>query len=158
MYYTKFNTKYFEIVLIGDENGLQRLYANINNDFNPDKDWVLNNNLFEDVKEQIIEFFEGKRQTFNVKINMKGTDFQKKVWTELLKIPYGQLYTYKEIATNVGNEKASRAVGMANRNNPIPIIIPCHRVVGSNGNLTGFALGLDIKEILINIEKRYKFN
>ena len=78
----------------------------------------------------------------------------KKVWDELLNIPYGEVRTYKEIAEKIGNKNASRAVGMANHKNPIPIIIPCHRVIGSNNKLVGYALGLDVKQYLLNLERK----
>ena len=106
------------------------------------------NNAFNQIK----EYLEGKRKEFDIEINPKGTDFQKMVWKELLKIPYGETRSYKDIAARVNNPKGSRAVGMANNKNPIPIIIPCHRVIGSNGNLTGYAGGVNIKEKLLRIE------
>lgn len=101
---------------------------------------------------QLEEYFSGKRQVFDLPLAPKGTAFQKRVWQALMEIPYGQLRTYRQIAENVQNEKACRAVGLANNRNPIPIIIPCHRVVGSNGRLVGYAGGLDIKKKLLNIE------
>ena len=103
---------------------------------------------------QLTQYFEGKRKEFNLPINLKGTEFMKKVWNELEKIPYGKTVTYKEIAERVGNPKAARAVGMANNKNPIPIIVPCHRVIGANGKLVGYALGLDMKEQLLNLEQK----
>ncbi len=109
--------------------------------------------LIKEAGNQLKEYFEGKRKSFDLKIEPVGTEFQKSVWQALLDIPYGELRSYKDIAIAVGNEKASRAVGMANNKNPISIIIPCHRVVGSNGKLVGYAGGLDIKELLLNIEK-----
>ena len=102
--------------------------------------------------QELEEYFEGKRKKFDVPLNPKGTEFMKKVWDELLKIPYGKTKTYGEIAKSIGNPKASRAVGLANHNNPIPIIIPCHRVIGKNKKLIGYALGLDKKEYLLNLE------
>ena len=102
---------------------------------------------------QLKEYFEGSRREFDLPIEMNGTQFQKKVWKELLKIPYGETRSYKDIAISIGNEKACRAIGMANNKNHIPIIIPCHRVIGSNGKLVGYAGGIDIKEKLLNIEK-----
>ncbi len=155
MYYTRFNTRFCEIILVGDENGLTNLHLNTGKgkrNFEISDKWILKDDFFIDAINEIEEFFEGKRKGFNVKLNPKGTDYQKKVWNELSKIPYGEVYTYKQIATNAGNEKASRAVGMANSKNPIPLIIPCHRVVGSNGKLTGFAHGIAIKESLIKFE------
>lgn len=102
---------------------------------------------------QLKEYFEGNRKSFDLPIDAKGTEFQKKVWDELLKIPYGETKSYKDIALAIGNEKACRAIGMANNKNPIPIIIPCHRVIGSNGKLVGYAGGINVKEKLLNIEK-----
>ena len=101
---------------------------------------------------ELEEYFEGKRKTFDIKLKPKGTEFQKKVWKELEKIPYGEIRNYKDIAEACGNPRASRAVGMANNKNPHPIIIPCHRVIGSNGKLTGYAGGLKIKAALLRIE------
>lgn len=102
---------------------------------------------------QLKEYFEGNRKSFDLPIDAKGTEFQKKVWNELLKIPYGETKSYKDIALAIGNEKACRAIGMANNKNPIPIIIPCHRVIGSNGKLVGYSGGINVKEKLLNIEK-----
>ena len=110
--------------------------------------------LLLETQKQLKEYFEGKRTKFEIPLNPKGTEFMKKVWKELLKIPYGEVRTYKEIAEKVGNSKASRAVGMANNKNPIPIIIPCHRVIGSNNKLVGYALGLDMKKYLLDLERK----
>lgn len=103
---------------------------------------------------QLKEYFDGNRNSFDVPISAKGSQFQMKVWKELQKIPYAETATYKEIAENIGNKNASRAVGMANNKNPIAIIIPCHRVIGSNGNLTGYASGIEIKKFLLDLEKQ----
>lgn len=102
---------------------------------------------------QFCEYLEGKRKEFKLKYNLKGTYFQKSVWNELLKIPYGETKSYKEIAKAIGNEKACRAIGRANNKNPIAIFIPCHRVIGSNGKIVGYAGGLDLKEKLLKFEK-----
>ena len=102
---------------------------------------------------QLKEYLSGKRKSFDIEIEMMGTEFQKKVWKELLNIPYGETRSYKDVATAIGNKKACRAVGNANNKNPIAIIVPCHRVVGSNGCMTGYAGGIDIKEKLLKIEK-----
>lgn len=104
--------------------------------------------------EQLKEYFAGVRKTFDLPIKLCGTPFQMRVWQQLQKIPYGQTQTYKQIAEAIGKPKASRAVGMANHNNPIAIIVPCHRVIGSNGLLTGYAGGLDFKQYLLNLEKQ----
>ncbi len=103
--------------------------------------------------EQLNEYFQGKRQSFDLPLDFAGTEFQQKVWQALLTIPFGETRSYKQIAEQVGNVKAVRAVGAANGKNPISIIAPCHRVVGANGKLVGFAGGLDNKEILLKIEK-----
>lgn len=106
--------------------------------------------------QEIFEFLNGQRKNFTFKINPVGTEFQKAVWKALLDIPYGEVKTYKDIAIAIGNPKACRAVGLANNKNPIPIVIPCHRVIGSNGKLTGYAYGLSLKSHLLNLEKGAK--
>ncbi|HRI46867.1 MAG: methylated-DNA--[protein]-cysteine S-methyltransferase [Ignavibacteriaceae bacterium] len=105
-----------------------------------------------DVPKQLKEYFEGKRKKFSVKMDLSGTPFQLKVWKELTKIPYGKTISYKDLAKKTGDVKAVRAVGTANGHNPIPIIIPCHRVINSNGELGGYSGGLDIKVILLTLE------
>lgn len=107
-----------------------------------------------DVIRQLRAYFAGELETFELALAPGGTPFQQKVWSELLKIPYGETTSYGELARRIGNPNASRAVGLANGSNPIPIIIPCHRVIGSNGNLTGYGGGLPIKEKLLALEKR----
>ncbi len=101
---------------------------------------------------QLSEYFDGSRKMFDFKYELRGTEFQKKVWNALLQIPYGETRTYKDIAIAVGNEKACRAVGLANNKNPISIAVPCHRVIGVNGKLVGYAGGLEIKEYLLKME------
>lgn len=103
---------------------------------------------------EIQEYLAGRRTSFSVPLNPQGTDFQKRVWNALQNIPYGQTRSYKEIAQVLGNEKAVRAIGMANNKNPLPIFIPCHRVIGTNGDLVGYAFGLKIKQFLLDLEKR----
>lgn len=102
---------------------------------------------------QLNEYFAGKRQIFDLPLDFSGTEFQQKVWQALLTIPFGETCSYKQIAEQIGNVKAVRAVGAANGKNPISIIAPCHRVVGANGKLVGFAGGLENKDILLKIEK-----
>lgn len=102
---------------------------------------------------QLEEYFNQKRQEFNLPLNPEGTPFRQKVWSKLYQIPYGEIRTYKDIATQIGNPNACRAVGSANNKNPIPIFIPCHRVIGSNHSLVGYAGGLEIKRELLSIEK-----
>ena len=108
--------------------------------------------LLQEAKRQLEEYFAGERKEFDLPIFLHGTDFQKKVWNALLTIPYGNTLSYGEVAAQIGNPKASRAVGGANNKNPIMIIVPCHRVIGANGDLTGFACGLSAKEYLLKLE------
>lgn len=103
---------------------------------------------------QLCEYFDKKRQIFELPLELNGTSFQKKVWNALSEIPYAQTRSYKEIATFIGNKNASRAVGHANNKNPIAIIIPCHRVIGSSGKLVGYAGGLEIKKALLELESQ----
>lgn len=109
-----------------------------------------------DVVTQLQEYFEGKRSTFNVKIAPKGTDFQKRVWKELLNIPFGKTLNYQQIANKLGDPKVIRAAASANGKNPISIIIPCHRVIGSDGSLTGYAGGLHRKKWLLEHENPWQ--
>ena len=104
---------------------------------------------------ELEEYFAGRRKVFSVPLSIHGTEFQMKVWRELMQIPYGETAAYRDIARRIGNEKACRAVGMANHANPLPVFVPCHRVVGAGGRLTGYAGGLEIKKILLEIEEKY---
>ena len=108
--------------------------------------------LLHESAQQILAFLDGKRQLLDFPIRMVGTPFQQRVWHALQQIPYGTTRTYGEIAAAIGNPRASRAVGMACNKNPLPFIVPCHRVVGANGNLTGFAYGTDAKRWLLELE------
>ncbi|MDR1730101.1 MAG: methylated-DNA--[protein]-cysteine S-methyltransferase [Prevotellaceae bacterium] len=109
--------------------------------------------LIRQMYSELEEYFNGKRKSFEVPLKPSGTSFQQSVWKALQEIPYGETRSYKQIAEMIGKPAACRAVGMANNRNPIPIVIPCHRVVGTNGDLTGYAGGLDIKRKLLEIEK-----
>ena len=109
--------------------------------------------LIKKAASQLFEYLNGKRMEFDLPLLKDGTDFQISVWNELLKIPYGETRSYKDIAVAINNEKAVRAVGMANNRNKISIFIPCHRVIGSNKKLVGYGGGLEIKEFLLNLEK-----
>jgi methylated-DNA-[protein]-cysteine S-methyltransferase len=104
-------------------------------------------------KNQLAEYFQGNRKIFDLPLVINGTDFQNQAWQQLLKIPYATTISYGEQAAKIGDKNKARAVGMANGLNPISIVIPCHRVIGSNGQLTGFGGGLDKKEYLLNLEK-----
>jgi len=111
------------------------------------------NSLLKQAFIEISEYLDGKRKNFTFNTNPKGTSFQKQVWNALLTIPYGTTCSYKDIAIKINNPKAYRAVGLANNKNPIMIVIPCHRVIGSNGKLVGYAGGLNIKEQLLKLER-----
>lgn len=110
--------------------------------------------IIEKAYQQLTEYFAGKRTEFDVPIHLEGTEFQQKVWAALQTIPYGETRTYGEIAKQIGSPKAFRAVGGANHNNPVMILVPCHRVIGADGSLVGFGGGLDMKEYLLKLEKR----
>ncbi len=143
-----------EIVIIEDKGKIVEIDIAKNNKLDniEEKD----TELLLQTEKQLKEYFEGKRFDFEIPLNPTGTEFMQSVWKALEQIPYGETRTYKEIADAVGNPKASRAVGMANHRNPIPIIIPCHRVIGSNNKLVGYGLGLDMKQYLLELEKEYK--
>jgi methylated-DNA-[protein]-cysteine S-methyltransferase len=112
-----------------------------------------NHLLLLEVERQLGEYFAGKRESFSVPLDMKGTQFQKNVWEQLLAIPFGETRSYGQLAKKLGKPQAMRAVGAANGRNPISIIVPCHRVIGSSGKLTGFAGGLETKASLLHLEK-----
>ena len=156
MYYTKITTKLCEITLIGDEEGLRQLYLHTASSNKPSPmigtNFVKDETFFKDIILQLQQFLSGKHQNFDVLINPQGTTFQKTVWEALRQIPYGQTRTYKQVASIIGNPNASRAIGMASSNNPLSLIIPCHRVIGTNGKLTGFASGLKTKQQLLTLE------
>jgi len=151
--YCYYQSPFGKLLLIGNDGILEELHF-------PDaaeqeliaEDCQYDETVFNEVLRQLAEYFAGNRQVFDLKIVPKGTPFQKRVWQELQKIPFGRTASYGEIAERVGNAKACRAVGMANNKNPIPIIVPCHRVIGKNGSLVGFGGGLDLKRQLLNLE------
>jgi methylated-DNA-[protein]-cysteine S-methyltransferase len=119
---------------------------------NKQKSKRLSTSLSKELQRQMNAYFKGKLKSFDISLGPKGTEFQKRVWNELLEISYGESQTYGEIAKKINNPKGQRAVGMANNKNPIPIIIPCHRVLGQNLKLVGYAGGLSVKKELLNLE------
>lgn len=141
-------TKIGYITIYEKDNKVNRIsfgkYSNSTTNDNP----VLNM-----AYQQICEYLKGERKFFSFPYELTGTDFQKKVYSKLLNIPYGKVSTYKDIAISIGKEKACRAVGNANNKNPLPIVIPCHRVIGYNNKLVGYAGGIEIKKFLLNLEK-----
>jgi methylated-DNA-[protein]-cysteine S-methyltransferase len=142
------------LMLAGDEAGLRHIeFENKPNNLAIHSDWKRNPACFAPLKAQLRAYFKGELEQFDICLAPVGTPFQLKVWQALRAIPYGRLVSYKSIAEDVGNPKAVRAVGSANAKNPIPIIVPCHRVIGNNGSLTGFGGGLDVKKRLIELER-----
>ncbi|MCB9403980.1 MAG: methylated-DNA--[protein]-cysteine S-methyltransferase [Microthrixaceae bacterium] len=117
-------------------------------------DWIEDPAGFGDVIAQLEAYFAGELTEFDIVLDLEGTEFQKRVWAELLTIPYGQTRSYGEMARNLGKPGASRAVGLANGRNPVSIIVPCHRVIGADGSLTGYGGGLDRKTHLLDLEQR----
>ncbi len=140
-------------MLVGADGVLEELhFPNRLEQIQIPDDWRYDEECFQQALQQLAEYFNGSRQQFDVKIAPKGTVFQESVWQELCKIPFGQTASYGEIAKRIGNPKACRAVGLANAKNPLPIIVPCHRVIGKDGSLTGFGGGLEIKKQLLDLE------
>lgn len=137
----------------GDENGIASVSALNTEDVTYDE--VIPEEL-EDCVYQLREYFEGKRREFHLKLNPEGSDFQKRVWEELLKVPYGKTMSYLELSKKLGDVKAIRAVAGANGKNPLWVIVPCHRVIGSDGSLTGYGAGLWRKKWLLEHESPYK--
>ena len=156
MYYCYVDTPIGELLLAGTENALSLIgFPKGSMRRDPGPDWIVKEEPFEKVRQQLREYFEGKRREFDIPLSLAGTDFQLSVWHELREIPYGTTVSYGEVAKRIDNPKAVRAVGAANGRNPIPIIVPCHRVIGSHGDLTGFGGGLDTKEALLRLEAEH---
>ena len=160
--YSEMNSPVGKLTLIASSKGLHAVLWDIDREnFEVEQyinqlQHVDNQPILLKTKSQLTEYFEGKRKTFDLPLAVNGTDFQIQVWNELKKIPYSKTLTYAEQAARVGDRKKARAVGTANGHNPISIIIPCHRVIGSNGKLTGFAGGLDKKAFLLQLEQNTK--
>ena len=119
----------------------------------PAPEWTYDPGSFDGVKAQLDLYFKGQLTAFDLALDLRGTPFQKQVWQHLTAIPYGRTTTYGDLARDIGNPKAVRAVGLANGKNPVPIIVPCHRVVGKDGSLTGFGGGLAVKQFLLDLER-----
>lgn len=154
-YFYEYNTKICKITITENKDYITDIL--LNNDREIDCDITKKETeLIKQTISEIQEYLNGNRKVFSVPIKPHGTDFQLKVWDGLLKIPYGETRSYKDLANFINCKNGYRAVGMANSKNPIPIIIPCHRVINSNGTLGGFSCGLDLKIKLLNIEKLYK--
>ncbi|MBI9030478.1 methylated-DNA--[protein]-cysteine S-methyltransferase [bacterium] len=154
MYYDLMQTGLVgELLIAGDNDGLKRLcLLKGKTDLVIPSDWIRDEVLFSDVKEQLGEYFKGNLKEFEIRLSPEGTSFQKLVWHTLTKIPFGKTLTYANVAEMIGKPKAVRAVGGAIGANPILMIIPCHRVIGSSGKLTGFSSGLENKILLLEHE------
>lgn len=153
MYYCYLDTPIGELLLAGEEGALSMIgFPKGAMRRDPESDWIYNEKPLKDVSHQLLEYFEGKRKSFDLPLQLNGTEFQVSVLKALQNIPYGETVSYGEIAKRIGRPKAMRAVGAANGRNPIPIVVPCHRVIGSSGDLTGFGGGLDTKEALLRLE------
>ena len=143
------------LLVTEDDVGLRAIdFLNGRRNTSPDASWIEDNGALWPVIHRLRAYFAGELEKFDVEAAPEGTEFQKRVWSELCDIAYGKTISYGKLAGRIGNPKASRAVGLANGSNPIPIIIPCHRVIGSNGKLTGYGGGLEIKEKLLALEQR----
>jgi methylated-DNA-[protein]-cysteine S-methyltransferase len=156
MYYCYIDSPIGELLLAGDDDALTMIgfpAGKMRRD--PESDWIFNEKPFVEASRQLGEYFAGERHEFDLPLRLDGTEFQLLVLDELQRIPYGETTSYGAIAKRIGRPKAVRAVGAANGRNPIPIIVPCHRVIGSSGHLTGFGGGLSTKEALLRLEAEH---
>jgi methylated-DNA-[protein]-cysteine S-methyltransferase len=151
--YTRVDSPIGELLLVGDGHALRGLHIQEGRTaVSVDPEWRRADDAFADVRRQLREYFDGERDDFDVPLTLTGTPFQHRVWEALREIPYGETRTYGELARRVGRPSASRAVGLANGRNPIAVIVPCHRVIGSDGSLTGYGGGLERKQHLLELE------
>ncbi|GJL63114.1 MAG: methylated-DNA--protein-cysteine methyltransferase [Nitrospirales bacterium] len=156
MFYELLRSPVGELLLVGNEQGLKMLiFQDGKHPQAIDSQWKKNRQPFQDIIAQLKAYFEGDLTKFSMKLSPDGTDFQQKVWKALRRIPYGKTVSYGEIAKQIGNPHAARAVGAANGQNPISIIVPCHRVIGANGRLVGYGGGLPIKQSLLALEQHH---
>jgi methylated-DNA-[protein]-cysteine S-methyltransferase len=155
VYYTRFESPVGSLLLAGDAKALRQVSFESSKRLGPPQaDWKQNRAAFAEVIRQLQAYFRGELKEFDLPLAMEGTEFQLSVWNELRAIPYGETISYAQLAERIGNPKAVRAVGLANGSNPIPIIVPCHRVIGSDGSLTGFGGGLPAKKMLLELESK----
>jgi len=152
--YTQIESPLGPLLLAADQAGLREIRFVGRHPAQPESSWIEDRAPLTETIRQLEAYFAGDLENFNLQLAPEGTPFQLEVWQRLCDIPYGKTISYGELAGRIGNPKASRAVGLANGSNPIPIVIPCHRVIGSNGKLTGYGGGLPIKEKLLALEKR----
>jgi methylated-DNA-[protein]-cysteine S-methyltransferase len=152
-FYTVVPSPIGDLLLTSDGEALTGLHMDTADGFTIDPEWEEDATVFADAAKQLAAYFAGELKAFDLPLALAGTPFQKRVWAELRRIPFGETISYLELARRVGNPKASRAVGSANGQNPVAVIVPCHRVIASDGTLGGFGGGLDRKEWLLNHEK-----
>jgi methylated-DNA-[protein]-cysteine S-methyltransferase len=151
--YTAFESPIGELLAVGDGRSLHGLHMQEGRTaLAVSPDWEEDPNPFAAVRSELDEYFAGRRQNFDLRLMMAGSAFQRRVWSELRRIPYGEAISYGELARRIGIPSASRAVGTANRLNPIAVIVPCHRVIGADGSLTGYGGGLERKRFLLDLE------
>ncbi|RWU17827.1 cysteine methyltransferase [Pseudomonas alkylphenolica] len=152
MYYRYLPSPLGPLLLAGDEQGLHLLHMDAAQPWELPQAWQPAGNQLDEVARQLDEYFAGKREQFQLSLAAQGTAFQQEVWQALQRIPYGTTCSYGDLAQSIGRPRAVRAVGTANGANPIAIIVPCHRVIGSNGTLTGYAGGVERKQLLLELE------
>jgi methylated-DNA-[protein]-cysteine S-methyltransferase len=156
MYYCYLDTPIGELLLAGEAGALAMIgFPKGSMRREPEPEWIFNEKPLANVRAQLREYFAGDRKEFDLPLKLSGTEFQVSVLEALQHIPYGETTSYGEIARRIGRPKAVRAVGAANGRNPIPIVVPCHRVIGATGDLTGFGGGLDTKEALLRLEAEH---
>ncbi len=152
--YTYFESPIGQMLLVGTTRALTHIhFVDGRHPMKIEADWQADDEIFTEAIAQLQAYFEGKLKTFDLPLQLEGTDFQLEVWNALKEIPYGKTVSYADIAKRIGRPKAVRAVGAANGQNPISIVVPCHRVIGSNGSLTGYGGGLKNKEALLALEQ-----
>lgn len=157
MYYSIYKNNRHDFIITGDESGIHGVFFFSKEKLQEikEKNYLCADGVFFAVTHQLDEFFKGKRRAFELTLNPQGTIFQKKVWNALRNIPFGETRSYQDIAKEIGHDKAVRAVGTANKNNPIAIIVPCHRVIGKDGTLGGYNRGIELKRKILDLEKLY---
>lgn len=154
MFYTIFETVFCNIAILGNEKELKRIILLKDSEsFLLENKFTQDDSLFCETKKQILEYLSGKRKQFDLKIAPTGSNFEKTVWQAILEIPYGKTASYLDIAKKINKPKACRTVGNANNKNPLPIIIPCHRIILNNGEIGGYGYGIEMKRRLLDIEK-----
>ena len=157
MYYTYFQSPFCKLLIAGEDGALKEVrFLPPERSVSIPPDWHQNDRPLKDAIREFEAYFSGELKHFSLEIAFKGTQFQCRVWSALQKTAYGETVSYSELARLIGNPKACRAVGTANARNPLPIIIPCHRVIGSNGKLVGFGGGLKLKQALLDHERKYR--